>query len=174
MIHSRFRSLHRLAAGAALAAGLTACAVEKSEFVYNEENVDTDFQNRNTIFGAGGLNLFNDDGPRVQGGVAVNSFLWRAALDTISFMPISTADPFGGVITTDWHSAAPALNERFKVNVFILTPTLRADGLRVSVFSQRKQPAGWTDAALPNGTAVKIEDAILTRARQLRRQSLEE
>ena len=154
---------------------LGACTAEKSEFVENEEGVDTDYQNRDTVFGAGGLNLFTeDDEPLNAGsGVAVNSFLWRATLDTISFMPISTADPFGGVITTDWHSAGQVVDERFKLNVFILTPTLRADGLRVSVFGQRKLPNGWQDAALPQETAIRIEDAILTRARQLRRQTVE-
>lgn len=132
---------------------------------------------RKTIFGSGGLKLFNEGDNTDQGGggaLGVNSFLWRATLDTISFMPVSTADPFGGVILTDWHSSQEAPNERFKLNIYILGRTLRADGVRVAVFSQTKDPSGqWRDTAVPGDTGTKIEDAILTRARQLRRQTIE-
>ena len=131
---------------------------------------------RETIFGKGGIKLFNDDGNQNNSGSAlgVNSFLWRATLDTISFMPVSTADPFGGVILTDWHSTKEAPNERFKLNIYILGRTLRADGIRVAVFSQTKDANGqWRDTSVPADTGTKIEDAILTRARQLRRQMIE-
>ncbi|MEX2451201.1 MAG: DUF3576 domain-containing protein [Rhodospirillales bacterium] len=105
-----------------------------------------------------------------QGGViGVNTFLWRASLDTISFMPIKTADAFGGVILTDWHSPAESPNERFKLNVYILDRALRADGIRVAVFRQvLDQGNHWRDAAITKKTARQIEDAILTRARQIR------
>jgi hypothetical protein len=94
-------------------------------------------------------------------GVPVNSFLWRASLDTVSFMPIATADPFGGVILTDWYTPAETPNERFKLNVLVLTRQLRADGIRVSVFRQTRDDGGaWVDAP--------TDEAILTRARQLR------
>ncbi|MGB0553289.1 MAG: DUF3576 domain-containing protein, partial [Alphaproteobacteria bacterium] len=73
-------------------------------------------------------------------GISVNGFLWRAALDTISFMPLAQADPFGGIILTDWYRPAETEGERFKVNVYILDSELRADGLRVSVFRQRREP----------------------------------
>ena len=107
------------------------------------------------------------------GALGVNSFLWRATLDTIAFMPVSTADPFGGVILTDWHSTEEAPNERFKLNVYILGRTLRADGIRVAVFGQTKDSVGqWRDSTVPDATGTKIEDAILTRARQLRRQTI--
>ena len=96
-------------------------------------------------------------------------FLWRASLDTVSFMPVNSADVFGGVILTDWHSSAEAPNERFKINVYILGRELRADGLRVTVFRQIFTRNGqWADATLPAETETKIEDSILTRARQLR------
>ena len=102
-------------------------------------------------------------------GIGVNSFLWRATLDTVSFMPLASADPFGGVIISDWYSPAETPNERFKVNVFILGRELRADGVRCSVFRQRKDPNGaWIDAAVDGGTGTDIENAILTRARQIR------
>ena len=106
-------------------------------------------------------------------GIGVNSYLWRASLDTIAFMPLSSADPFGGVIITDWHSPEGVLQERFKMNVFILVRSLRADGVRVSIFRQVRDRGGsWRDAGVPVQTASRIEDAILTRARQLRSESL--
>ena len=128
-----------------------------------------DLSKRKTVFGEGGLRLFSDDEKAPSSGIGVNSFLWRASIDTISFMPVSSADPFGGVIITDWHANAEAPNERFKLNVYILGRTLRADGIRVAVFRQVLNRAGqWQDASLPEETKTKIEDSILTRARQLR------
>ncbi|HEV2547947.1 MAG TPA: DUF3576 domain-containing protein [Stellaceae bacterium] len=102
-------------------------------------------------------------------GVGVNSYLWRATLDTVSFMPLASADPFGGVIITDWFSPNESPNERFKVNVFILARELRADGVRCTVFRQKREAGGqWADAPVEQQTAVDIENAILTRARQMR------
>lgn len=106
-------------------------------------------------------------------GIGVNSYLWKASLDTIAFMPLSSADPFGGVIITDWYTPDGASYERFKMNVFILVRALRADGIRVSVFRQVLDSSGaWRDAPVPVQTASRIEDAILTRARQLRSETL--
>ncbi len=102
-------------------------------------------------------------------GVSVNAFLWRAALDTISFMPLANADPFGGIILTDWYRPPETGNERFKVNVYILDSELRADGLRVSVFRQRLDARGaWRDAKVSDDTGMNLENAILKRARQMR------
>lgn len=102
-------------------------------------------------------------------GVGVNSFLWRASLDTVSFMPLASADPFGGVIITDWYSPPDTPDERFKANVFILGRDLRADGVRASVFHQKKDATGqWTETPVDANTATDIENAILTRARQIR------
>jgi hypothetical protein len=102
-------------------------------------------------------------------GVGVNSFLWRASLDTVSFMPLASADPFGGVIITDWFSPPETPDERFKVNVFILGRDLRADGVRASVFHQKKDVGGqWSEAPVDANTATDLENAILTRARQIR------
>ena len=106
------------------------------------------------------------------GGIGVNSFLWRASLDTISFMPVAAADPFGGVILTDWYSPAEAPSERFKLNVYILGRALRADGIRVGVFRQVEDGASWRYAPVAENTNTQIEDAILTRARQLRHETL--
>jgi hypothetical protein len=102
-------------------------------------------------------------------GVGVNSFLWRASLDTVSFMPLVSADPFGGVIITDWYSPPQSPDERFKVNVYILGRALRADGIRASVFRQQMNGAtGWVDAQVAPNTGTDLENAILTRARQMR------
>ncbi|MGE5201449.1 MAG: DUF3576 domain-containing protein [Acidobacteriota bacterium] len=109
------------------------------------------------------------------GGVGVNSFLWRASLDTVSFMPLSSADPFGGVIITDWYSPPKTPDERFKVNVFILGRDLRADGVRASVFHQTKDAKGqWVEAPVDANTATDLENAILTRARQIRLSAAEQ
>ena len=99
----------------------------------------------------------------------VNPYLWRASLDTMSFMPLTSADPFGGVIVTDWYVPPESQNERLKVQVYILDRQLRADGLRVTVFRQvRSGYGGWTGADVKPETAAQLENAILTRARQLR------
>jgi hypothetical protein len=100
--------------------------------------------------------------------VGVNSYLWHATLDTLSFMPLASADPFGGVIITDWYSAPTNLSERMKVTIYILDRRLRADGIRIAVFRQIRSNEGWVDAAVNADTANKLEDAILTRARELR------
>ncbi|MDE2464803.1 MAG: DUF3576 domain-containing protein [Alphaproteobacteria bacterium] len=101
--------------------------------------------------------------------LGVNSYLWHASLDTLSFMPLASADPFGGVIITNWYTPKNAPNERTKVTVYILSRTLRADGIKVAVFRQTRQADGqWVDAAVNPQTATKLEDAILTRARELR------
>jgi hypothetical protein len=84
-------------------------------------------------------------------------------------MPLASADPFGGVVITDWYSTPTAPGERFKATVYILDRRLRADGIKVAVFKQAKGQSGeWQDAAVTPDTMVKLEDAILTRARQLR------
>lgn len=107
--------------------------------------------------------------PRDGGAMGVNSFLWRASLDTIAFMPLASADPFGGVIITDWYTAPETPNERFKVTVYILDQRLRADGIKVAVFRQQQSADGtWIDAPVAPETAVQLENAILTRARELR------
>ncbi|MDA0661854.1 MAG: DUF3576 domain-containing protein [Proteobacteria bacterium] len=102
------------------------------------------------------------------GGIAVNSYLWRASLDTMSFMPLSSADPFGGVIITDWYSPPETPNERVKVNIYILDRQLRADGLRISVFRQTLASNNWQEAAVSPETVQDLENAILKRARELR------
>ncbi|HEY8573600.1 DUF3576 domain-containing protein [Phenylobacterium sp.] len=101
--------------------------------------------------------------------IGVNGYLWRATLDTLSFMPLASADPYGGVIITDWYSNPEKPDERFKATVYILDSRLRADGLNVAVFKQNRDGGGnWIDAPTAAQTETDIENAILTRARQLR------
>jgi len=124
-----------------------------------------------SLFGPGGIFGSKADKKDDNGsGVAVNAYLWRASLDTINFIPLVSADPFGGVIITDWYTPAETPNERMKVQVTILDRELRADGVRVSVFKQQTAPKGgsWVDAQVDPRTNIDIENAILTRARQLR------
>ncbi len=130
-------------------------------------------QETGSLFGPGGLfgsKADKKDGTGDGSGVAVNAFLWRASLDTINFIPLVSADPFGGVIITDWYTPAEAPNERMKVQITILDRDLRADGVRVAVFKQTTGPknANWVDAQVDPRTNTDIENAILTRARQLR------
>jgi Domain of unknown function (DUF3576) len=103
-----------------------------------------------------------------EGSLAVNAFLWRASLDTIAFMPLASADPFGGVIITDWYSPAETPDERFKVNVYILGKQLRADGLKVSVFRQQRTGGQWNDANVEPEVPGEFENAVLGQARELR------
>jgi hypothetical protein len=142
--------------------------------------IDPDDPKRDTVFGQGGLGLFggnrNAEEGAGSGGIGVNSFLWRASLDTIAFMPLASADPFGGVIITDWYTPATTPDERFKVTVYILDRRLRADGIKVAVFKQSRGGSGntgggntdWADAAVTPDTAINLENAILSRARELR------
>ena len=117
-----------------------------------------------------GLGIFSrgeveESGPAQIG---VNGYLWRASLDTLAFMPLASADPYGGVIITDWYAAPEAPEERFKATVYILDTRLRADGLNVQVFKQVAQNGVWVDAQPSPQTETDLENAILTRARQLR------
>ncbi len=105
------------------------------------------------------------------GALGVNAYLWRGALDTLSFMPLSSADPFGGVIITDWYQPPGASGERFKATAYILGRQLRADGVRVSIFRQTMDNGVWVDAPVSAVTTGEIETKVLARARELRAQS---
>ena len=115
------------------------------------------------------------DGKKASGEaqIGVNGYLWRATLDTLAFMPLVSADPYGGVVITDWYVNPDKPDERFKATVYILDTRLRADGLSVSVFREVSNGAGgWVSAPTSAQTSIDIENAILTRARQLRLSNL--
>ena len=103
--------------------------------------------------------------------IGVNSYLWRASLEAVSFMPLLQTDSNGGVIVTDWYSNPNNPGERMKVTVTILDQDLRADALRVAASRQTNQNGLWVDAPVQAATVQKLEDVILTRARDLRRQA---
>ena len=104
--------------------------------------------------------------------IGVNSYLWRAAVDTLSFAPLITADSNGGVIVTDWYANPNTPGERVKLTVSILDQDLRADALRVAASRQVNQNGVWVDAPVAAATVQKLEDIILTRARDLRRSTV--
>lgn len=167
------RFFPRLIAIAAVAASLGACgAFDNAQPPPPKERI----QNMNkygSVTGDDGI-LFGgpkkkDDGAPGGGGIGVNSFLWRASLDSMGFMPLASADPFGGVIISDWYASPDVPTERFKVTVYILDQQLRADGVKVAVFRQVRDASGsWNDAPVDPKTPIDLENAILTRARQLR------
>ena len=169
---------HQLAIVSVAVLALGACGKANTQASYptrpeGSDKIVYSDQKRATIWGEGetlGSRLFGDkDQENAAGaGIGVNSFLWRASLDTVSFMPIASADPFGGVILTDWYENPDKQGERFKVNIYILDRQLRADGIRVSVFKQVSGKSGWKDAKVGTEMGTNIENAILGRARELR------
>jgi hypothetical protein len=119
-----------------------------------------------------GITLFGPDSKdrasAEDNGIGVNAYLWKATLDTVSFMPIASADPFGGVIITDWYSMPETPNERFKINAFITSKSLQASGIKVTIFQQKRvsKQGEWVDQKPNAAMATQMEDAILTRARE--------
>ena len=101
--------------------------------------------------------------------IGVNAYLWRAAIDTLSFAPLMQADSNGGVIVTDWYSSPKAPGERVKITASILDQDLRADALRVAASREVLRGGQWVSAPVQAATVQKLEDIILTRARDLRR-----
>ena len=104
--------------------------------------------------------------------IGVNAYLWKAAIDTVSFAPLLQADSNGGVIVTDWYASPTNPGERIKLTISILDQDLRADALRVAASRQINQNGNWVDAPVAAATVQKLEDIILTRARDLRRASV--
>lgn len=153
---------------------LSACSLfdggDTTSFPKTEE--DRRKERLGKLTGDDGLVLSGNSEAKKEAGknpLGVNSFLWRATLDTLSFMPLASADPFGGTILTDWYEDPNAQGERFKVNALILDRQLRADSLKISAFRQKRDKSGdWADAPVDATMGRKLEDAVLTRARQLR------
>jgi hypothetical protein len=129
------------------------------------------------VFGSGTANSSKvssaDLGPEETGGIGVNAYLWRAALDTLDFLPLVSADPYGGVIITDWYANPDKKDERLKATVYILDTRLRADGVSAAVFRETNVNGQWTTAAVSPETNVALENAILAKARQLRLSNIE-
>ena len=166
----------RLAAmlGIILIASLAGCG--RSEQVREDEYRDSRFkgalgkyQGDGSLFnlGTGGKSANQNDGGAGTG-LGVNAYLWRGTLDTLSFMPLASADPFGGVVITDWYQPPASQGERFKATAYILGRQLRADGVKVSIFRQVNQGGQWVDAVVNPSVATELENKVLERARALR------
>jgi hypothetical protein len=129
-----------------------------------------------TIFGSGNSPASQQAAAEAggSGGIGVNAYLWRGALETLNFMPLASADPFGGLIISDWYQPTGLADERLKVQVLILDRSLRADGVKVSVIRQQRDSRGdWIDEPVDPQTVSQLEDKILTKARELRIAGLE-
>ena len=149
---------------------LTGCEGITTERADGKSYEEKEIESIGKLFGEisfGGAVRSEDTGG--ASGIGVNGLLWRASLDTLSFLPLASADPFGGVIITDWYSPPESPNERFKVTAYILGRQLRSDGVRVAVFRQELTDGrGWVDSPVEDQTRSKLEGAILNRARELR------
>jgi len=179
---SKGTRLGRVAAAGLLAGLLGGCGadVQYPDWTPYDPRDQARRERYGTITGSDGITLFSTgrrgtDQAAAQGGggggagFGVNAYLWRASLETLDFIPLLSADPFGGLIITDWYQPAEAPDERFKLQVLIRDVALRADAVRVSVLRQRRDPrAGWVDVPADPRTATELEDKILTRARQIR------
>jgi hypothetical protein len=133
-------------------------------------NGESMFGDNGLVFGTSKTN--RNTGDAGSGALGVNAYLWRGALDTLSFMPLASADPFGGVIITDWYQPPGSPDERFKATAYILGRELRSDGVRVTIFRQVLQNGQWVDSPMSAVTVGEIEGRVLARARELRTQSL--
>jgi len=153
---------------------LSACSFFKpdSDTSYPKTEEDRRRERNGKLSGDEGLTVggpADKDKETGKNPLGVNSFLWRATLDTLAFLPVTSADPFGGVVLTDWYEDPDAKGERFKVNALILDRQLRADSLKISVFRQKKDKNGqWVDTASDPAVRRKLEDTVLTRAREQR------
>ncbi len=137
----------------------------------DDPDVKRDFDKYGRMFGEDAF-VFSTERKRAEPGatgIGVNAYLWRATLDVLDFVPIASADPFGGLVVTEWYRPEETPDERFKITVLIKDRRLRASALEVSVHKQRRaSDGGWVDVAAPDELARQIEDRILTRARELR------
>jgi hypothetical protein len=154
------------------ALGLGACSSDytQEEIITGENKKDRlnrgmgKFLGENTLTFGGAKKRSSD-----TSNLGINTYLWRASLDTISFMPLASADPFGGVIMTEWYSPPESPQERFKINILILDRQLRSDGLKISIFREGKDPVGqWKTLSVDSQMVTDLENAILARARHFR------
>ena len=159
---------------------LAACGGENQRMVRNDEYGDWrgGAVRQRPLGTSAGLVVFGVDKEREERqaaaagtGLSVNAYLWRAALDTLSFMPLASADPFGGTIITDWYSPPAAGGERFRAQAYVMGRQLRSDGVRVQIFRQTVERGQWVDSPVSAATNSEMEDKVLARARELRSQS---
>ena len=121
----------------------------------------------------GGVSLSDMAGlsDKESAGIPVNALLWRASLDIASILPIDDIDVFSGTLITDWYSLPSQPSEQIKLAIFVLDKELRSDAIRVRVYVQSRQEDIWQDAGIDPELAIRLENLILTRARELRASS---
>ena len=142
-------------------------------------DAETRLQSGGGLLGKGGLtidgilggNSKQINSSTLVNNMSVNVFLWRGALETIDFMPLSSADQIGGTIITDWYSTSVNYNERCKLNVFISGQKLSSENLKVTSFCQEYNNQVWINKVIDKENNIKIENAILNKAKKLRLQS---
>ena len=141
-------------------------------------DAETRLQSGGGLLGKGGLSIGNilgsgekEESAQASIAMSVNVFLWRGALETISFMPLNSADQIGGTIITDWYSTPGNDNERCKLNIFITGKNLKTENLKVTSFCQEFKNQMWINKKIDNKNNIKIENAILNKAKKLRIQS---
>jgi len=147
------------------------CANGTKENKYPKTKEERELERVGKLTGENGLVLFGGSKKRSRStadAINVNSYLWRAVLDAVYFMPLISADPFGGTILTDWYATEPHAKERFKFNIMIVGAELRADALKISVFKQVKKGSTWEDVKANHQIAQELEEKILLRARALK------
>ena len=145
------------------------------------KDAETRLQSGGGLFGKDGLTLgkalgnnkkdSKNSASAISMGMAVNPYLWRGALETINFMPLNSADPIGGTIITDWYSTTENQKERCKLNIFILGIDLKTENLKVTSFCQEYRDNIWVAKSVEKEKSIKIENAILNKAKKLRLQS---
>jgi len=174
MIAKRGRLALRLAGAGLLMAPflLSACADSNVRTVGETRAGSGDLEVKSTVRPEGRRRVFTREGAGTGRQIAVNGFLWRAALDSTAFMPLVSADAYGGAIITDWYTPPETPSERFKLTVLVQGAELRSDGVKVTVFKQTRDAKGnWTDAKVAQNTGFEFENVILARARDLREQA---
>ena len=142
-------------------------------------DAETRLQSGGGLFGKGGISLGgiiagdNQEQNASAGVIAmsVNPFLWKGALETVDFMPLSSADQIGGTIITDWYSTSANPNERCKLNIFISGKRLNTENLRVASFCQEFKDPSWINKKIDQENNIKIENDILNKAKKLKLQS---
>jgi len=156
--------------------------IERSGTVFNSatdkklamRDAETRLQTGGGLFGKKDLGVDFFEGNSEQKvqygaiGMPINPYLWKASLETISFMPLASSDPFGGTIITDWYTSASNENERCKLNIFINGTDLKTENLKVSSFCQIFKNQKWINTKTNMQNNIKIENAILNKAKKIR------
>ncbi|WP_165379655.1 DUF3576 domain-containing protein [Rickettsiales endosymbiont of Peranema trichophorum] len=147
------------------------CSGKNDSQEYPKSKEEREAERIGKITGKNGIVLFGGDSKthksRVDA-ITVNAYLWRAVLDAVHFMPLLSADPFGGTVITDWYAKDPKAKERFKFNIMIIGPELRVDAVKVSAFKQIKMGNTWTDSQVSPQLAENLKQKILVHARAMR------